>query len=359
MPRASKTGVKGLRKDKRGRYLIDLRWQDPRTGEEHRYQENLPEGTTGGAAKLRAQLLNASALDGSLATAKGGNETPRTLGAALDRYLEWCAVNGRGDPAYKKRHVAQLKATLDESSRFDKISELAIEKHKKLRRAQRMENSTINRELVTLKHFLNRCVDWGWLAKRPKVVLLQEPAPRVRWLTDEERKKLAAALSKPKRVNFRRVCEAALRSGQRLSNLIGLKKTDVDLKHRTFVVTVRKGGTIKAIHVPISDALAAVFKEAMAESKCDHVFVSERWGKPYTRSGVSGFFRKLTEQAGIVDFHFHDLRHDYATQVLRAGHGLNLVQELLGHASPAMTQRYAHLGQSELHNAVEAVVGIE
>jgi hypothetical protein len=45
----------------------------------------------------------------------------------------------------------------------------------------------------------------------------------------------------------------------------------------------------------------------------------------------------------LVDFHFHDVRHDFATRIRRSGQGLDLVQKLLGHASPALTQRYGHI----------------
>jgi integrase len=263
----------------------------------------------------------------------------------------------RRRPEVQGAHVATLTRTLGGSTRLDKISELTVEKHKRARTSEGKKAGTVNRELVTLKHFLNRCVDWDWLPKRPKVTLLREPAPRVRWLTDAESRKLAAELAKPQRQHFRRVVEAALLSGQRLSVVIGLKKADVDLKHRTLSYVQRKRGNKPPVtkHAPVSDALAAVLSAAMADGAGEHVFTSGRFGKPYTRSGASSFFRKVATEAGIEDLHFHDLRHHYATQVRRAGHGLDVVQALLGHESPAMTARYAHLGREELASAAAAV----
>jgi len=120
--------------------------------------------------------------------------------------------------------------------------------------------------------------------------------------------------------------------------------------------------------VPVSDALAAVLQEAIKDGDAmlkagkvktapTHVFLS-RLGGPYTSSGVSGLFRKCVARAGVKNFRFHDLRHDFASRIRRAGHGLDVVQALLGHASPVMSQRYAHIGVSELHAAVAAVGSI-
>jgi integrase len=348
MPKRNNTGVRGLYKYK-GSYWIDLRWK-LKNGASHRHSERLPPGTTGGAAKLRAQGV----LEAALAGRKFHSDTePTRLAVALDHYLDWCGVHGSGNVTYKRQHTKKLLAVLGDLPLAD-VTAQAIERFTGHRKLEGVGPATTNRELVTLKHFLNRCVELGWLTSRPKIALLEEPPPRVRWLTDTERTKLAAELAQPQRVHFRRVVDAALLSGQRLSNVIGLRKVDVDLKNRT--ISIPKTKSNKRHDVPVSDALAKVLKEALAVSpeKCEHVFVSGRWQKPYTRSGVTAFFRKLCDAAGIKDLHFHDLRHDFATRVRRAGNGLDVVQALLGHASSAMTQRYAHLGRAELHAAVEA-----
>jgi len=59
--------------------------------------------------------------------------------------------------------------------------------------------------------------------------------------------------------------------------------------------------------------------------------------------------------AKIQDFHFHDLRHTFATRIVQAGVDLYKVQRLLGHKSPIMTQRYAHHYPESLREGVEAL----
>jgi integrase len=58
------------------------------------------------------------------------------------------------------------------------------------------------------------------------------------------------------------------------------------------------------------------------------------------------------KRAGLVDFHFHDLRHTFASQVLLNGGTLKDVQELLGHKTMTMTLRYNHLTQEHKRQAV-------
>jgi integrase len=63
--------------------------------------------------------------------------------------------------------------------------------------------------------------------------------------------------------------------------------------------------------------------------------------------------RPAMAKAGIVNCHFHDLRHTFATRLVQAGVDLYKVQRLLGHKSPLMTQRYAHHYPESLRDGVE------
>jgi site-specific recombinase XerD len=61
----------------------------------------------------------------------------------------------------------------------------------------------------------------------------------------------------------------------------------------------------------------------------------------------------VLKSAAIEGFRIHDLRHSFASRVKRGGADLYVVQRLLGHSSPLMTQRYAHLQPDDLRAAVE------
>jgi len=58
---------------------------------------------------------------------------------------------------------------------------------------------------------------------------------------------------------------------------------------------------------------------------------------------------------GIQDFHFHDLRHTFASHLIMAGVDITTVKELLGHKTLTMTLRYAHLAPSHKVKAVDVL----
>ena len=66
-------------------------------------------------------------------------------------------------------------------------------------------------------------------------------------------------------------------------------------------------------------------------------------------------FATALKLSKIQDFKFHDLRHTFASQLVRSGVDLYVVQKLLGHTTPKMTQRYAHLCSDQLKHAIEKI----
>jgi site-specific recombinase XerD len=73
-------------------------------------------------------------------------------------------------------------------------------------------------------------------------------------------------------------------------------------------------------------------------------------------AGPRYWFEKAIQKAGITDFHWHDLRHTFASRLTMAGVGLRATQDALGHKSIAMTVRYSHLAPDFLLNVVEKLV---
>jgi site-specific recombinase XerC len=66
-------------------------------------------------------------------------------------------------------------------------------------------------------------------------------------------------------------------------------------------------------------------------------------------------FNKACELAQIDNFHFHDLRHTFASYLRQRGVDLHTIQKLLGHKDGRMTQRYAHLCVDNLRDAVSVL----
>src|SRR5512139_3983720 len=72
-----------------------------------------------------------------------------------------------------------------------------------------------------------------------------------------------------------------------------------------------------------------------------------------TFQDVKRSFHTACKKARITDFHFHDLRHTFASHLIMAGVDITTVSRLLGHKSLAMTLRYSHLAPSHMVKAVD------
>jgi site-specific recombinase XerD len=88
------------------------------------------------------------------------------------------------------------------------------------------------------------------------------------------------------------------------------------------------------------------------KAKCPHVFLN-RNGEPYKL--ISTVFDDAVSRADIEDFHFHDLRHTFASRLVMAGVDLRSVQILMGHKTISMTLRYSHLAPEHLRKAVQSL----
>lgn len=156
------------------------------------------------------------------------------------------------------------------------------------------------------------------------------------------------------------ILELFYASGLRLSELVGLDLEDANLSGR--VVRVRgKGG--KERLVPFNKTAGEAIRSMLADRKSrsnfrqeparhtrrrDPLFLNLRGGRLTTRS-VDRIVRQHVRRAAIArGISPHALRHTFATHLLQAGADLRAIQELLGHARLATTQRYTHLDVGRL-----------
>jgi integrase/recombinase XerC len=141
------------------------------------------------------------------------------------------------------------------------------------------------------------------------------------------------------------VLEVLYGSGVRVSELCGLDVHDVRDDH---VVVWGKGS--KQRIVPLSEpatqalrAWASVRHEVVSEEAGAALFGNER-GRRLTPRDV----RRILDRRAVSPTHPHALRHSFATHLLDGGADLRVVQELLGHADVATTQRYTHVSNERL-----------
>jgi integrase len=141
----------------------------------------------------------------------------------------------------------------------------------------------------------------------------------------------------------------ALNTGLRQGNQYQLTWEMVDLE--AHVIRIPRTKNEEPIHLPLNDWALTVLRKLKARSNpTGRVFISEETGKPL--NCPKHWFTDAVRLAGIADFHWHDLRHTFATRLRGRGVALEDIADLLGHKTLAMTKRYAHISMDRLHQAV-------
>ena len=153
------------------------------------------------------------------------------------------------------------------------------------------------------------------------------------------------------------------KTGLRISDVLGLKQDClVKLNNKFWIETNIEKTYIEGHRIPIDDELANMLAVLIDNSKKysnednnpeNYIFVrfkGSRKGKPYSQEWVQKMLNLLAIDYNITDelgkrYHFknHSFRHTYAIKMLNGGADILTVQELLAHASPEMTMRYAKL----------------
>ena len=208
--------------------------------------------------------------------------------------------------------------------------------------------------LRTAHRIFKMAVRWGVLVVNPAADM-EKPSPanpKTRFLTIEEFEKLEAAAPEW----LRPMLLMAVSTGMRLKEVAGLRWTDVD--RGSGVIHVDQDTKTGRREIPMSDTVREVLDGVVRHVRSPMVFV-EADGRDYAserrRNRITAVTTKAMRDAGIDDASYHSLRHTAAAWMVQAGISLYEVQQVLGHATPVMTQRYAHLQPGHLLRAVNAV----
>lgn len=210
--------------------------------------------------------------------------------------------------------------------------------------------AAINRPLAALRHLLQLAYEQQWapLSSVQKIRLEKEPEGRIRWLEPDEEQRLLEASRASRTKGLATIVQIAMETGLRKGELLGLTWERVDLSRGVIRLEGRahgeSGGTKsgKRREVPmrqvVYDLLAAL--------------PEPRTGRIWRQSNIRTAFGSAVEAARLEDFHFHDLRHHFASWYIMRGGSLPSLQQILGHADLKMTLRYAHLAPEHLRSEI-------
>jgi integrase len=200
-------------------------------------------------------------------------------------------------------------------------------------RAETVKPGTVAKEMSVLKHCLRLAVEWGELNQNPAAgARLPKLSPgKTRYLTPGELK--AALESAPEWMRAPMAFAAC--TGVRRGEMLSLKWMDVDLKNRRLYLRETKNGALRIL--PLSASALMILHSLPTGAAADTVFAG------VDAAMLSVYTKRVFKRLGIPDASFHTLRHTAASWMVMEGVDLYAVGQILGHKTPRMTQRYAHL----------------
>lgn len=254
-----------------------------------------------------------------------------------ERYEAFSKVNKRGfkNEEYRLRQLKQNfgKCRLADLNAWDG-------EKLKSRLSSTRKPATVNRLLGNLKHMMSKAVEWHLLDKNPftEVKLLHVPEFTERILSKDEEEKLLAACRRVRAPHLWSIVTLALNTGMRRGEILSLQWGQVDLENR--LVRIVGGKTAQSNRkIPMNETAFDLLSNLSRKNSL--VFPSHRKeGEPFRDPKKA--FATAIRLAGIEHLRFHDLRHTFATRLVRAGVDIITVQHLLGHSKITMTARYAH-----------------
>jgi integrase len=220
--------------------------------------------------------------------------------------------------------------------------------------------ATVNRYLCSLGSVINIAVkEWRLLPASPlkNVRKLSEPRGRERFLSKEEKSRLLHACQLSSSKLLYPIVILALSTGMRKGEILGLKWRDFDFENGRLILHRTKNGDRRVVPVR-GQALELLKNLALSnenfEQLGDEFVFSIKAGKKAI--DFRGCWQGALKLANVENFKFHDLRHDYITNLSELGYPLHVISRIVGHRSHAITaSRYSHLSLEHAEKAASDI----
>ena len=309
-----------------------------------------------------------------------------------DHYSSWVLDNRKTGRETLGMIVSSFGEFMDLP--VEEISLLKIEQWRIERRKQRnTKGASLNRYTTALKALLNWAVKRNILESNPISKLEsfseKDSGKKNRFLTVEERERLFMALDarenriRQERDNhniwlqernlplmpdlkdapfadyFKPMILLCLNTGARRNAIFSLCWEDIDFKGRRTRLRADAAKPPDAddqfvsMNKTVYDTLSLWKQQCLDTSPSALVFPSPKTKRKLNNCGSA--WKNLLKEANIQDFRWHDMRHDFASQLVMNGIDLNTVRDLMGHEDIKMTLRYAHLAPQVTQRAVETL----
>jgi len=285
------------------------------------------------------------------------NRSSYTIHQAVNDYLSWHKITGK---SYKRTQFT-AKAHILKKFKDKPVCQLTTHQINKWflglvkdgnSEQVRKSKSSANRILTVLKAALNYAWNQGRVESRDAWDRIKPfrgvDAPKIRYLTEDECRRLIDACE----MDFKPLVRAVLMTGCRYGELISATVQDFDSS--TGILTIPQAKSGKSRHIPLTKSGQKAFSGWVDGKHFDELIFKRLDGTPWGKSHQSRRIKEACEIAGLnPPCTFHNLRDAYASVMVKKGVSLQVVSELLGHSDVRMTQRhYAHLQPGHVANTV-------
>jgi len=276
-------------------------------------------------------------------------------------YLEYVKKSSKNTILSYQRDLGKFSYYVESNKMTDieKMTSTNLNSYILMMEKENFATSTISRNIATLKAFFNYLYKQGVIGDDPaeklKAPRIEKKAPEI--LSIEE---ITLLLNQPdgssnKEIRDKSMLELLYATGIRVSELISLKVSDVNIQSAYLRCNA---GTRERI-IPFGSMAKTALKKylkyvrsAMVTSEDEVILFVNCSGKPMSRQGFWKVLKQYARKAGIEsDITPHTLRHSFAAHLVENGADLKAVQEMLGHSDVSTTQIYAKI----THNRIKDV----
>ena len=239
------------------------------------------------------------------------------------------------------------------------VSTQDLEDYVKYLQDNQFAAATVSRNIASLKAFYHYMVQEGIVTedisdalKAPKI---EKKIPEIMSPDEVVRLLEQPSGNSPKEIRDKAMLELLYATGIRVTELITLKLSDVNMPMSFILCRDRNKESIIPFGTEAKNALTRYLdgtRDEMLENKTSDVLFANCSGQPMSRQGFWKLIKYYAKKADIkADITPHTLRHSFAAHLVENGADLRSVQEMLGHSDISTTQIYANLN----HNRIREV----
>lgn len=244
-----------------------------------------------------------------------------------------------------------------------------LERFKRDRMVEGASPQTIKHNLNLIRGAWKLARKLGYQVSELEFPQIKMPKMPLRYLADEEERRLLAALDPKREGNglrpfaerdneMKRYMQDAydlvvllLDTGARYSEIANIQWSRINLAERTINLWRPKVQNEAILYM--TDRSHAILSRRAVERECFYVFANKRG---QARGYASQSIRKALRKAGLQDCRIHTLRHTHASRLIQNGLSVYEVREVLGHTDIKTTMRYAHLEAKQVTSKARDVI---